>query len=108
VGDPPVTLGDVNGDTLVDGTDFEVIRQNFWQPFAERSEGDLVNNNFIDLADYAQWRQAAAMGNSAALASTQVPEPSVLVAMAAATIVSLGILRFRGRRLPSKQSGSIA
>ncbi|MCO6047461.1 LamG domain-containing protein [Aeoliella sp. ICT_H6.2] len=74
--------GDVNGDGDVDDEDFQIIRENFWQPLADRDQGDLIDNNFIDFADYGRWRQAALAagnGNVSTLEGLQIPEPSSLL-----------------------------
>lgn len=87
-GPRPVT-GDVNGDELVNSADFETIRQNFWQPFEDRTDGDLINDDFIDFSDYAQWKQAAKDPDPLAAASRVVPEPSTLTLLASVLMLSV-------------------
>ena len=65
-------------------------RENFWQPFEDRADGDLVNNDFVDFADYAQWKQAAKDPDPLA-ASQAIPEPSTLMLLAGALL--LGVWR---------------
>ena len=91
---PAPIPGDVNDSGFTNELDFNIIRQNFWQSFTERGEGDLVNNDFIDFADYAQWKQAAkAPDPSAITGSGQVPEPTSVMLLVAGCIAVLGIAR---------------
>jgi hypothetical protein len=79
--------GDVNDDTVVNGDDFEIIRQNFWQPIAERNQGDLIDNDFIDFSDYGAWRNAMQDAAAGAINSAQVPEPSSLSLLGTVTVL---------------------
>ena len=85
--------GDVTGDGLVNSADFDVIQQNFGQVLGDRSEGDLVNNNVIDLDDYMQWKLAAKDADPFQALGAAVPEPSSWLLLASA-----GILVVRCRR----------
>ncbi len=89
------TPGDVNEDGNIDQEDFEIIRQNFWQPIAQRNQGDLIDNDFIDFSDYGAWRnamqaQAAAGLGPAGPGSAGVPEPSSLLLATALAWLALG------------------
>lgn len=78
----PNVPGDVNGDTLVNSVDFDKIRQNFFTAQTERTEGDLVNDDFVDFSDYAQWKQVSPKDPDPAGAfasGASVPEPSALL-----------------------------
>lgn len=79
--------GDVNGDGDTDLEDFEIIRMNFWQPIAERDQGDLIDNDFIDFADYGRWRQAAQLAGVSELAGLRIPEPSSILLLGAASLL---------------------
>lgn len=90
---PAPVPGDVNDSGFANEIDFEIIRQNFWQSFTDRGDGDLVNNDFIDFADYGQWKLAAKAPDPLLSGSlTQVPEPSTLGILA---LAGLAGLRFR-------------
>ncbi|MCO6044752.1 PEP-CTERM sorting domain-containing protein [Aeoliella sp. ICT_H6.2] len=87
------TPGDVTGEGLVNSADIDVIRQNFGQAFGARTEGDLVNNNFIDLDDYLQWKLAVKDPEGLAAVKGSVPEPTALILVS--TVASLYFLRRR-------------
>lgn len=72
---PPVE-GDVDGDRIVDNTDFEIIRGAFFESVLTREEGDLTGDGFVDFDDFNQWKVAA---NAATAAAAVVPEPTCLV-----------------------------
>jgi hypothetical protein len=84
--------GDVNGDRIVDDTDFEILRSSFFQTVTAREEGDLNGDGFVDFVDFNRWKVASP---GAAASSTGVPEP-VGVGLAIAT--ALGSLVVRCRR----------
>lgn len=87
----PKTAGDVTGDGLVNTADFDVIDTNFGQAAGLRTEGDLVNNNFVDLDDYLQWKLAPKDAEAVGL-SASVPEPGAALLLA---IGVLGVARVR-------------
>jgi hypothetical protein len=67
---PGVVSGDVNGDGVVNSTDFEPIRLNFLQSVTARADGDLNADGIVDFADFREWKAAAGAGSASA-----VPEP---------------------------------
>lgn len=89
--------GDVTGDCLVNDEDYQIIRQNFWQEFEAREDGDLVNNNFVDFADYAQWKQAPKDLPPSALAGSRVPEPTASVLCLAMLTIGAACRPFAAR-----------
>jgi Concanavalin A-like lectin/glucanases superfamily len=82
--------GDVNDSGVADSADFEIIRQNFWQPIAERNQGDLIDNDFIDFADYGAWRKAVQNAAGSSSAQLTVPEPTSLVLLCVAAALCVG------------------
>jgi hypothetical protein len=91
---PANMLGDVNGDHLVDDTDFGIIRDHLFMS-GGRSIGDLTNDGIVDFSDFRQWKTAHGGGSGASVDfGGAVPEPAsgVLAIIAA----SVGI--FAGRR----------
>lgn len=82
--------GDINGDGLVDLTDFNILKANFGIQMATRSQGDLSGDGMVDLADFNDLK--ANFGNSAV-----VPEPNSLL-LAALGLVSLAAGRLFLRR----------
>lgn len=82
----PKVLGDVNGDGKVTSADYDVIKANFrGENTILREQGDLVNNNEVDLNDYLQWLRAPKDPESFAVGSAQVPEPATWVLLLAAS-----------------------
>lgn len=74
-------LGDVDGDGFVTLTDFGIIRDNFFNTGASRSQGDLTGDGSVTIADFDQWK-IAFPGNGAAFAQqlfASVPEPAAIV-----------------------------
>lgn len=90
-GAPPVD-GDVDGDTDVDEIDYNTILGNFGQNLADRTDGDLVNNDLIDLADFLQWKTNFPSPISAL--GTAVPEPTSALLLLSA-VASAGMIRRR-------------
>jgi hypothetical protein len=71
---PAVVPGDVNGDGVVNNTDFEPIRLNFLQSVTARADGDLNADGFVDFSDFREWKDnAAGVGSNLAVS---VPEPA--------------------------------
>ena len=76
---PGVVSGDVNGDGVVNNTDFEAIRVNFLQSVTSRADGDLNADGFVDFADFREWKGASGGGSSLA---ASIPEPTVYLLVA--------------------------
>jgi hypothetical protein len=71
---PAVVPGDVNGDGVVNNTDFEAIRVNFLQSVTARADGDLNADGFVDFSDFREWKDSApGVGSNLAVS---VPEPT--------------------------------
>lgn len=88
----PKTPGDVNGDGKVTSADYAIIKANFrGENKFLREQGDLVNNNKVDLDDYLQWLRAPK--DPEGTAAGCVPEPASLVLLFAAA--PLICLRYR-------------
>lgn len=76
VGVPP-TLGDANGDHLVDGVDYTIWADHFLLTTTlGAAAGDFSGDNKVDGADYTIWADHFAPG---LLSISAVPEPSTLV-----------------------------
>jgi hypothetical protein len=98
-GDAPV-LGDTDGDGIGGEypDDFDPIKNNFRKVVTMKSQGDLVRNNFVDFADFRQWK-AAAMASGTSLEGIDfnflgsVPEPSTAV------LVLIGLVGLGARRV---------
>lgn len=87
--------GDVDGNGVANDADFEIIRTNFWKPLADRNQGDLYDDDFINFSDYAAWRSGVQDASGAGgINSLQVPEPSSLL-----LICAVAALRVRRRSL---------
>lgn len=69
-------LGDVNGDGDINQIDYDAILANFRKTVATRAEGDLNGDGFVDLTDFAEWRQARE--EFLLRSATAVPEPATL------------------------------
>ncbi|TWT66889.1 hypothetical protein Pla123a_45900 [Posidoniimonas polymericola] len=79
---PPVP-GDTDGDMVVElFDDLDPIRTNYLQPVTFRSEGDLNGDEFVDFADFRQWKDAylatGATISASDIAFLNVPEPSAV------------------------------
>lgn len=79
---PNLIPGDVDNMNGVTLADFMIIRANFNQSVASRSQGDLTGDGIVDLDDYGQW-QANVSPAVAAAANWNVPEPSGVVLLLA-------------------------
>jgi hypothetical protein len=78
----PPAPGDVNGDGSVNNADFEIIRGNFLESVTSRADGDLNLDGLVDFADFREWKDSSAGSASA----SAVPEPSVLLLAALASV----------------------
>ena len=90
--------GDVDNNGIIDETDLQIIRDNFFESVAGRQFGDLDENGFVDYADFRQWKNVFESQNSGA-GSLQfaVPEPTSAVFMVVA-ICQLLAMRVTCRR----------
>lgn len=91
-----VLPGDVNLDGVINGADFNIIRDHFRQTVTDRSMGDLNGDNVVNFVDYLQWRSNAGPGAGAlTLGGGSVPEPTGLTL----AVIGMGaILAGRSRR----------
>ncbi|MEX2091647.1 MAG: hypothetical protein WD971_03170 [Pirellulales bacterium] len=62
---PPVA-GDTDGDGVVEPTDFNPIRSNFFNVVPARTQGDLNVDNTVNFADFREWKNAINAGSGAA------------------------------------------
>lgn len=77
----PPLLGDTNGNGIVElNPDLDPIRTNYLQEVTARADGDLTGDEFVDFADFRQWKTAyLATGESLVgvdLSFVAVPEPA--------------------------------
>jgi hypothetical protein len=88
-GDPfvPLDPADLNGDGVVDDSDFEILSGNMLGTGA----GDLDNNGIVNLEDFVAFAENVAMPAQAAT----VPEPSGLMLTVLAGLLMLSRLRRR-------------
>jgi hypothetical protein len=96
---PPGGPGDVSNNGVVDVADFNIMNANFEKAVPMFTGGDLDGNSYVDLNDFARWRNAAPPSALIA-AGFAVPEPSTAALAAAAILGSLAI--GRRRRRPSE------
>lgn len=92
-----VVTGDYNGDHVVDSRDFLVWRKSFSQYVTAWSGADGNGDTVIDGNDYDIWRSNfGSNSGSGSMASSNVPEPSYVIAM----IVALcGVVSARKTKL---------
>jgi hypothetical protein len=92
--------GDVDGNCIVNGADFAIIRDHFRQNVASRELGDLTNDGIVSFPDYLEWRANATAGSGAEafnFGGRSVPEPAGLLLVAIAIGPTLSI-RMRRKR----------
>jgi hypothetical protein len=79
--------GDTNGDGVADLTDYNTIRNNFFEALHAPANGDLDNNGLVDYVDFRVWKDNA---TPAALAALGIPEPtsSLLCALGAVILAT--------------------
>ncbi len=94
--DPVNVAGDVNGDTLVNAADFEIIRSNFFGVNVGRGSGDLNVDGVVDLKDFGQWKDnfGAPAGQFLRQLVGAVPEPGSALLLAIGFTVA-GVIRPR-------------
>jgi hypothetical protein len=80
-----VVPGDVNRNGVTDINDYNIIRDNFLATNRTRAQGDLIDDNVVNFADFRYWknnRTAGAagsdIGDAELLAGLGVPEPGSL------------------------------
>lgn len=93
--------GDTTGNGVVDINDLNPILQNYRTEQTDRTAGDLVDNDFVDFADFRQWKTAflEAGGSLEGINLdflTAVPEPSSLMLVGAA-VLGLALVSKRHR-----------
>jgi hypothetical protein len=84
--------GDVNGDGVVNASDFNVIRDHLFSA-GNRSQGDLTNDGVVDFVDFRAWKTAfeGSGAGSAASFDSLIPEPATAsLALLAASSLALG------------------
>lgn len=86
-----VAPGDVNGDTVVDGKDFDIIKMNFGNSAVGIMGGDLTLDGIVDFDDFRQWKNNVP-GTGAGAVNIGVPEPCGMVLLVSA-VVGLGLWR---------------
>jgi hypothetical protein len=94
--------GDVNGDTVVDIADFNIITANLFKTPAVRADGDLDGNGLVDFADFRVWKshKTSPPGDIA------IPEPAT-AGLAGAALATIAALR-RGRAASRAGRGSVS
>ncbi|WP_197529237.1 PEP-CTERM sorting domain-containing protein [Aeoliella mucimassa] len=94
--------GDTTGDGLVTLDDLNPILQNYRTAQTARSAGDLVDNDFIDFADFRQWKTAyvdaggSLEGIDLDFFTATVPEPGTML-LTLVSAVGIAIVRRRSR-----------
>jgi hypothetical protein len=94
--------GDVNGDRVVNNTDFDIIRNNFLLSATTREEGDLNRDGLVEFADFRLWKNNVPGGPGNAV---NIPEPGTLILSQCALLLCMYGLsgRYRARAVePSK------
>ncbi|WP_442484602.1 PEP-CTERM sorting domain-containing protein [Aeoliella sp. SH292] len=87
--------GDVNGDNLVNMTDYGIISSNFGLSPATKEQGDLTGADIVDLEDFLLWRANnpyPPAGIGAELGAAAVPEPATVC------LGALGVMLLAARR----------
>lgn len=89
--------GDVDGINGVTIDDFNIIRDNFFNTGASRTDGDLTGDGLVGIEDFEEWKNEFP-GNGAALASqlfSSVPEPSAMLLASLASLLFASRSRLR-------------
>ncbi|MEM6330181.1 MAG: LamG-like jellyroll fold domain-containing protein, partial [Planctomycetota bacterium] len=99
--------GDFNGDSVVDGADYALWRNNLGTGFDLSGNGDETgaSSGVVDQADYLLWLSSFGAPGPAPLGVAAAPEPGSL-ALAAAGLLPVGVLvgRRRTGRRPARAS----
>lgn len=87
--DEPAMLGDINGDSAVDLSDYHIWAENFGRFVGEATlaDGDLNNDGYVTGADYTAWADGWYLAHA-------VPEPSSF-AWGASAILGLALAGWR-------------
>jgi hypothetical protein len=70
------SAGDTNGNGVADVTDYDTIRNNYFNPVLGPTSGDVTNDGIVNHLDFRVWKAAA---SPAVLAAVGIPEPSSLI-----------------------------
>jgi hypothetical protein len=91
---PGLIPGDVNGDLVVNTSDYQIIRNNFQITGATRAQGDLNGDGSVSFTDFRIWKNNKVPGSGAeiGLLDFAAPEPS------SAVLVLFAIVGFCGHR----------
>jgi hypothetical protein len=80
-----VVPGDVNRNGVTDIGDYNIIRDNFLATNRTRAQGDLIDDNVVNLVDFRYWKNnrtpgaaGSELSDEALLAGLGVPEPGSL------------------------------
>jgi hypothetical protein len=86
--------GDVNGDRVVNNTDFDIIRNHFLLSATTREEGDLNRDGLVEFADFRIWKNNVPPGAGSA---SSIPEPGTLILVECALLSCICRLSRRNR-----------
>ncbi len=93
---PPGGPGDVDNNGSVNVLDYNLMNAHFESTVAIFTNGDLDGNSYVDLNDFARWRNVAPLSALIA-AGFAVPEPGTAVLIGAACIGMFGLRRHTRR-----------
>lgn len=100
---PSSPLGDADGNGVVNGADYAIIRDHFNLPATSKSEGDVNFDGVVNFADFRLWKNnRTAAGSGAGFDGdllAAVPEPAGVTSLVlAAVTIAASIGRRRGRQ----------
>jgi len=89
---PGLIAGDVNGDLVVNDTDYQIIRNNFQITGATLAQGDLSGDGVVNFTDFRIWKNNRSSGSGAVanLFDSATPEPSSVVLLLLAIVTLCG------------------
>lgn len=87
--------GDVNRNSIANLDDFSIILANFLDPANSRDDGDLNGDGIVDFSDFRVWSDATGNTASFASLSAAVPEPSSVLLLVAGFAAALALQRRR-------------
>jgi hypothetical protein len=97
-----VVPGDVNRNGVTDINDYNIIRDNFLATNRTRAQGDLLDDNVVNFADFRYWKNNRTPGGAGSdvsdaelLAGLGVPEPGSLALALIGSLAWLGGARRR-------------